>query len=68
MSEWKPIESAPRNLHVLTYNAKSNYPHLVEECCWIAECDEDGDWVIMLDGQICEPTHWMPLPPPPLDK
>jgi hypothetical protein len=63
---WRPIDSAPKNEFVLL----------------AAEFDRPGDWRIKMGyfqnhadefgrhwhvlGASWEPTHWMPLPPPPL--
>lgn len=70
-STWKPIETAPKRDHVsiLLYNE-----------CWemtfggiqIAWWDGEG-WVFASEMNLepeddidFEPTHWMPLPAPPL--
>ena len=79
MSEWKPIETAPKDggfvlLHVprglesgeVTVGA---YWKADERAAngrfmkghwdgWLGmDCDARSSW--------CDPTHWMPLPPPP---
>lgn len=61
MSEWKPIESAPRDIPVLVGPTErmgicvamnhSRYGWVVETCSY---------W-----HNIYTPTHWMPLPNPP---
>lgn len=60
MSEWQPIETAPRNgtrmLVAWLGNPAINRLHFrVRDKEW---CDEQG---------LCyrQPTHWMPLPEPP---
>jgi len=69
MSEWKPIETAPRNgkrilafgggldrVEIVSYNKKIG--------CWDAECftldDQDNDPL-----GYSRPTFWQPLPEPP---
>ncbi len=55
--EWLPIETAPRDgTHILTFAAG----HGVAEGYWVSTSDGDT-W--RDDG--AEPSHWMPLPPPP---
>ena len=63
MSEWQPIESAPRNGLYLIANA------LGEVCA--AESDEGHRFVFnnvrFANWTFGAPaTHWMPLPAPPL--
>jgi len=56
---WLPIETAPRCKDVLvrseigTLHVAANH-HGKWECWWLHE--------------INNPTHWMPLPPPPKDE
>ena len=65
-TQWLPIESAPRDgtliaVGVWVYDdCKRRIPRWSS---WVIEADGgefgcDGEW-----GD--EPTHWMPLPPPP---
>jgi hypothetical protein len=74
MTSWQPIETAPKDgSWVLGYDAKSAYPDMACETMWIVRHGNGGgwsggrDWEILLDGQYCKPTHWMPLPEPPND-
>jgi hypothetical protein len=60
---WLDIASAPKGETVLTYSA--THPWEDERIC-MATQDPRGHWRIYLDGQSCKPTHWKPLPPPPL--
>lgn len=63
---WRPIETAPKNdIDVLVWDP-------VYECSriagWFVPKDYPpgkGSWCIAMSDQECEPTHWMPLPPPP---
>lgn len=54
--EWQPIETAPKGEVVLVYSSHgvdiAHFGLLYEG--WLDENYEDID-----------PTHWMPLPPPP---
>ena len=58
MSEWQPIETAPRGLHkeVLTYRG----PGLIAVAAYV-----DGEWCVVDGFGIVNVTHWMPLPAPP---
>lgn len=61
MSEWKPIESAPKNESILlNVGGKILVGHYkLMWQAWQAEYSHDDN------GSIPEPTHWMPLPAPP---
>jgi hypothetical protein len=77
MSEWQPIETAPRDgTEVLVYSAFSN---TVQQCSWSccagAWCPISGwiltQWVEFGDYPTLMPclvtaTHWMPLPAAPM--
>ena len=57
---WQPIETAPTDGgEVLVYVGKSYVGG-----CVIAVKDTNGDWLDW-DGDVWEPTHWMPLPAAP---
>lgn len=63
MSEWKPIETAPKDgSPVLAFFG----PRHIEGVFWD---DAPGVWCFYSDGDITfpykQPTHWMPLPEPP---
>ena len=62
MSEWQPIETAPRDgTLILTFDAEQESQCLVSH--WKDSLDywEPGTW--RDDGGT--PSHWMPLPEPP---
>lgn len=63
MSEWKPIETAPKDeSHILVsdgkYVEKAYFDNELEK--WIEAWDGDVDF-----HDLIHPTHWMPLPKPP---
>lgn len=68
MSEWQPIETAPRDGTWFLGWRPSKY----EECrvdvwAWNGFDSRENMFVDAADS-ICDdhqPTHWMPLPPPP---
>lgn len=58
--EWQPIETAPKDeTDVLVWSALGY--------CVIAQFRDGYWWGRQLD-ELVEPTHWMPLPPPPGDE
>jgi len=67
MSEWQPIETAPKDGRAfMVYVVRSeNGPH----CFAPVSRDSDGGWWDDSTGDAIEPirgaTHWMPLPPGP---
>ena len=79
MSEWRPIETAPKDGTSILLHFDS--PHRPQN--WEKECSAVntavGQWWEGDDAWICymdmvrdpechfEPTHWMPLPEPPED-
>lgn len=55
---WQPIDTAPKDEIVLVW--RDGYPMLTayhEECVWMT----------IGRRHIDPPTHWMPLPAPPLE-
>lgn len=68
MSEWRPIESAPRDGTLLLLAVPGGVTvgrwvrHRAYAQCWawMAEPWPQCDFLFAL-----EPTHWAPLPPPP---
>ena len=73
MSEWKPIGTAPRDgTDLLLYELCDNGTPAIGQAYY---CTEDKSWyeqnmhhTDFHDGSWATPTHWMPLPPPPVLK
>jgi hypothetical protein len=75
MTDWQPIETAPRDGRLaLVYRPlarnTSDEPVAVKRImktdnfCWPATIPEKQEPCNPTDG-LCHVTHWMPLPPPP---
>lgn len=65
MSEWQPIETAPKDgSSVLTFSPNDGYPLIVfwQDEMWLIDWDHDRAYGLEPDDK---PTHWMPLPEPP---
>ena len=61
MSEWQPIETAPKNKAIIVYAGRR-----IGEACYISNPDLEGWWwADDLDRMARTPTRWMPLPPAP---
>lgn len=65
MSEWQPIETAPKGGPLLLWvdTDDGGEPMVLYR-------NADGDWLYDGEPTYCasfylNPTHWMPLPPPP---
>jgi len=80
MSEWQPIETAPKDgtfilvCQTLTKKQAKDkaYGIFFQVAAWWAdeEDEKDGRWAIYCDlpsepSLHFNPTHWMPLPEPP---
>jgi hypothetical protein len=58
MSEWQPIETAPKDGNEVLVHA--------DGFRWVAGFDtEQGEWDWPSVWHNLQPTHWMPLPAPP---
>lgn len=81
--EWQPIETAPKDgTSVLIHNAIApGLPGGVSQECWAGNTcvaawwasSGNGKWICYMDAvedpqAHFEPTHWMPLPSPPLSR
>ena len=62
--EWQPIETAPKDgTPILIWDGEIQYV-----CAWVQRTPGDWRW-FEFDGEFYhsyKPTHWMPLPEPPL--
>lgn len=78
MSEWQPIETAPRDgSQILVYRPQAHLTNdpQVKVCrsvqhdkgCWEKTVPPGMDSTNFTDG-YCKPTHWMPLPQPPKEQ
>lgn len=64
--EWQPIETANKNLPIWAYNGEQAAMKWSEGegwALWIWLDDTLND----VDPYPSQPTHWIPLPPPPSD-
>jgi hypothetical protein len=61
MSEWQPIETAPRDgTRILVSDADG----FMIVAFWFADGWDDGDF----RSGLTWPQYWMPLPPPPMEQ
>ena len=63
---WQPIETAPKNKTVLGFQATPGDWENKMAVCWhyrLSYGPKDGVWIG--EGGLM-PTHWMPLPEPPV--
>ena len=66
MSAWQPIETAPKDgTSILVYGPDIRQPFYMDVCAWPPNWE--GKWPVAYMAYAAgEPTHWMPLPQPPL--
>ena len=70
MSDWQPIETAPKDgtvifvWHECETNRHAAFDVNIKKAQWLEDCDE---WRVDAFGGNVPPklTHWMPLPEPP---
>lgn len=62
MSEWQPIETAPKDETPVLLWANTRRDR--EYSHWIGAFDGEN-WRDEVEGHFLQPTHWMPLPDPP---
>lgn len=61
MSNWQPIDTAPKDgTLVLVYYREGGMA--------VRRFRKSGRCVDVLNNNAGQPTHWMPLPPPPQDQ
>ena len=70
MTEWKPIETAPRDgREIMAINAEAGEFARPRFCRWFraTRAARNGTefWAVRGTSQAIHPTHWMPLPEPP---
>lgn len=69
MGEWQPIETAPKDgTELLLFSAGQIDCGYWSTSVWVAS---GGAWIIYesrSDTVELSPTHWMPLPEPPIMK
>lgn len=58
---WKPIETAPKDGTRVLGLCDNYYRPCAEEIYW----QRPGVWLRESEKNVVNPTHWMPLPPPP---
>jgi len=58
MTEWISVEDRLPDDSIYLLGCDANL------CMWVV-CFYEGHWEDMLDRQIQDITHWMPLPKPP---
>lgn len=74
MSEWQPIETAPKDGSAILiwqpdrskYWGLGNFDDLRYAIGYWRVADKIGSWGNR-NSAVVNPTHWMPLPAPPLD-
>lgn len=63
---WQPIETAPRDTPILLSIFASGDPER-ERLVVVGGSSDGVTWIDHYDYEIHPPTHWMPLPAPPLN-
>jgi len=72
VSDWQPIETAPKDQTIDLWGTRRGLmmpPERVTNCRW-DYVNKNGvlvmsEWV-KGNGTIIDPTHWMPIPSPPI--
>ena len=66
MSEWKPIETAPRDGEtILAFKPDERRSGDWMTAVYWSDDDYLRGWVMVGGLHVAHPTHWMPLPTPP---
>jgi hypothetical protein len=69
LTEWKPIETAPKDTEVLLYCNKLIPLYIGKKrygCLGEPQQDE-FEWRCSSSGRFANPTYWMPLPKSPIE-
>lgn len=61
---WQPVETAPKDAHVLLWVDIAIGPPLIVQGCWFEISRKEKGW-IGGDGEIVNASHWMPMPKAP---
>lgn len=67
MSEWQPIETAPEDgTKILAYSPRA--PGSKIRVTWYRKAEDNASYIGWgeFNMDYWPPTHWMPLPTPPL--
>ena len=70
MSEWQPIESAPKDGTLVLLFVPKGVDAPVSIGCYDGDSLADS-WLVMepdFMASWCIPTHWQPLPTPPEER
>lgn len=78
MSDWQPMETAPKDgrhlllfgwyVYPVDYYEKQKSPIVISGQWWVSPHSQEGFWIAVSERETCEifhATHWMPSPPPP---
>lgn len=69
MSRWQPISTAPRDeTHILAARFEEGHSRLPVAICWnpwVGRWCRNAGPDAASTAVIHEPTHWMPIEPPP---
>jgi len=65
MSEWKPIETAPKDCAFLGYMQLTSEAWMIATMYWAGNEFLCFEFYSDNTEHSVQPTHWQPLPPPP---
>jgi hypothetical protein len=66
MTNWQPIETAPKDQMILTIWDGTNNKSGLAARYWHVAFFDGHDWIEHEFNDVIDtPTHWMPLPDPP---
>lgn len=66
MTEWQPIDTAPKGVEVLVYGRLKDGSGSYQQVCRYYKTHKHGyKWSVEWMDNCLAPTHWMPLPEPP---